>query len=227
MTHRMFFVLATVVLLSGATGRPSVGEVRREQTDRRPTVTEVGEPYSISMATLQREAEKISDLRDFIIRNGYPDYAEVQEVAPRWPWESYEVRLYYMHWNLEVDFGHVLFSNALTDLGVEKFQGEIAPEKRHEIDIILQARQTPPAAEAPIAPPMAPAGATEPAAVVPQPPTSGLEALVARLEAAAERASRAADSAVEQSEAAVHAADRTVNIVDQLESAREFSRTAR
>jgi len=189
MTHRRFFVLATVLLLSGATGRPSVGEVRREQTDRRPTVTEIGVPYSISMATVQREAEKISDLRDFIIRNGYPDYAEVQEVAPRWPWESYEVRLYYMHWNLEVDFGHVLFSSAMTDLGVEKFQGEIAPEKRHEIDIILQARQVPPPAEAPVvvspppvaAPPMAPAAPAEPAAVAPPPASSSLEALVARL----------------------------------------------
>ena len=169
MTHRKFIVLATVVLLSGATGRPCVGEVRREQTDRRPTVSEIGQPYSISVATLQREAEKISDLRDFIIRNGYPDYAEVQEVAPRWPWESYEVRLYYMHWNLEVDFGHVLFSHALTDLGVEKFQGEIAPEKRHEIDIILQARQTPPAAGA-AASPMAPVPALEPAALAPPPP---------------------------------------------------------
>lgn len=171
MTHRRLFVVASVVLLSTATGRRSIGEVRRERTEQRPTVTEIGEPYSISMATLQREAEKISDLRDFIIRSGYPDYAEVQEVSPQWPWESYEVRLYYMHWNLEVDFGHVLFSTALADLGVEKFHGEIAPEKRHEIDVILQARQTPPAppaAEVPaVAPPMAPAPAAEPAALAP------------------------------------------------------------
>jgi len=176
MTHRRLFVLATVILLSAATGRPCVGDVRRERTAQRPTVTEVGEPYSISMATLQREAEKISDLRDFMIRNGYPDYAEVQEVAPQWPWESYEVRLYYMHWNLEVDFGRVLFSSALADLGVEKFQGEIAPEKRHEIAVILQARQAPPAppaAEAPpVAPPIAPAPAAEPAALAPSPGTS-------------------------------------------------------
>jgi hypothetical protein len=65
----------------------------------------------------------------------------------------------------------VLFSTALADLGVEKFHGEIAPEKRHEIDVILQARQTPPAppaAEVPaVAPPMAPAPAAEPAALAP------------------------------------------------------------
>ena len=179
MTHRRFFVLATVVLLSGTTSRPCVGDVRRERTAQRPTVTEIGEPYSISMATVQREAEKISDLRDFIIRNGYPDYAEVQEVAPQWPWESYEVRLYYMHWNLEVDFGHVLFSTAMADLGVEKFQGEIAPEKRHEIAVVLQARQTPPeppAAAAPAtAPPMAPVPAAEPAALAPPSGSSSVE----------------------------------------------------
>jgi hypothetical protein len=179
MTHRRFLVFATVVLLGSTTGRPSVGDVRHERTAQRPTVTEIGEPYSISMATVQREAEKISDLRDFIVRNGNPDYAEVQEVAPQWPWESYEVRLYYMHWNLEVDFGHVIFSNALTDLGIEKFQGDIAPAKRHAIDVILQARQAPPApstAEPPtVAPPMAPGAAAAPAALAPPPPPSSLE----------------------------------------------------
>ena len=99
MTHRRLFILATL-LLSGVAFRPCCGDVRRERSDRHPTVTEIGQPISISMAAVQREAEKISDMRDFIIRNGYPDYAEVQEVSPEWPWESYEVRSYYMHWNL-------------------------------------------------------------------------------------------------------------------------------
>jgi hypothetical protein len=229
MTHNRLFVLATVGLLIGTAWGPSVADVRRERTERRPTITEVGEPYSISMATVQREAAKISDLRDFLVRNGYPDYAEVQEVAPAWPWESYEVRLYYMAWNLEVDFGHVLFSDALADLGVQKFWGEITPEKRHEIDVILQARQAPPAppaVEAPPAMPPAPAP-VEPEAQAPLPSSQSLEVLVERLEAAAERASRAADSAVEQSEAAVRAADRTVSIVEQLEEGtRRRSRAA-
>lgn len=219
MIYDRLVVLTTVGLLIGIAGGPSFADVRRERTERKPSIMEVGEPYSISMATLQREAGKISDLRDFIIRNGYPDYAEIQEVAPTWPWESYEVRLYYLQWNLEVDFGHVLFSDALADLGVEKFLGEITPEKRHEIEVILQARQIPPpppVVEAQPAMAAAPAP-VESAAQVPPPPSQSLETLVERLEAAAERASRAADSAVEQSEAAVRAADRTVSIVDQLE----------
>jgi hypothetical protein len=223
MTHKRLFVLATV-LLNGMVLQPAFGDIRRERSERHPSVTEIGEPSSISMATVQREAERISDMRDFIIRNGYPDYAEVQEVSPEWPWESYEVRLYYMHWNIEVDFGRVLFSDAVADLGVEKYQGEIAPEKRHQIDVILQARQAPPmppAVQAPPVPQAAPMPSEPPAsaAAPAEPPlsTGSLEALVARLEAAAERASRAADSAVEQSEAAVRAADRTVSIVDKLQ----------
>src|SRR5512143_3927124 len=111
MTHKRLLVLATTILLSGGFFRPALGDVRRERSERHPTVKEIGQPYSISMATLGQESEKLSDLRDFIIRNGYPDYAEVQEVAPDWPWESYEIRAYYMHWNLEVDFGRVLFSD--------------------------------------------------------------------------------------------------------------------
>jgi hypothetical protein len=185
--------------------------------ERKPSIMEIGEPYSISMATLRREAQNISDLRDFLIRNGYPDYAEVQEVAPAWPWESYEVRLYYMQWNIEVDFGHVLFSGAVADLGVEKFLGEITPEKRHQIEVILEARQMPPAPPVVEAPPPAEPVPAEPSTQAPPLSPQSLEALVERLEAAAERASRAADSAVEQSEAAVRAAERTVSIVDQLE----------
>ena len=222
MTHNRLVVLTILGLLIGTVGGPSFADVRRERTERKPTIMEIGEPYSISMATVEREAQKTSDLRDFIIRNGYPDYAEVQEVAPTWPWESYEVRLYYMQWNIEVDFGHVLFSDALADLGVEKFLGEITPEKRHEIEVILEARQMPPAppvVEAP--PPPPPPMPAEPVSAEPstQGPLSSqrLEALVERLEAAAERASRAADSAVEQSEAAVRAAERTVSLVEQLD----------
>jgi hypothetical protein len=228
MTYKQLLVLATVVSLGVTVASRTRATVRHERPERKPAITEVGEPYSISMAAVQREAQKISDLRDWIIRNGYPDYAEVQEVTPDWPWESYEVRLYYMHWDLEVDFGHVLFSDAMANLGVLKFQGEIMPEKRHEIEVILQARQmpqpAPPAIEAPpvvevppAAPETAPASESGPAESA-APQARSLAVFVARLEAAAERASRAADSAVEQSEAAVRAADRTVSTVEKSRS---------
>ena len=212
MTHNRLFVLATVGLLIGTAGGPSAADVRRERTERKPSIVEIGEPHSISIATLQREAGKISDLRDFITRNGYPDYAETQEVAPAWPWESYEVRVYYMQWNIEVDFGHVLFSDALADLGVEKFFGEITPEKRHEIEVILQARQAPPPAPPVVEPPPAMPAEPAPAEKGAQVPvsSSSQNLRAERLEAAPDREATAVDSAVEQGETAV----RTTSITD-------------
>ncbi len=173
MTQSSHIVLATVILFASVVARPAAAEVRRERTERRPYITEVGEPRSIGPAALQREAEKASDMRDFFLRHGSPDYAEVQEIAPEWPWESYEIRTYYMHWNLEVTFGRVLFSEAMPDLGLLKFQGEIPPEKRHAIEVILEAHAAaataaPPApAAVPVAPPStseAPPASAQPAA---------------------------------------------------------------
>jgi hypothetical protein len=194
-------------------------DIRREITERRPYITEVGEPESISMAALRREGDRNSDMREFFSRYGYPDYAEIQEVLPEWPWESYEIRVYYMHWNLEADFGRVLFSDALADLGVLRYQGDIPTEKRHEIEVLMAARTAPRVltAEQPLGVP-----AAEPARAEELPPTEepsgGLtETLVARIEAAAERAARAADAAAEQSEAAARAADRTTSLVERME----------
>jgi hypothetical protein len=161
MRHIRHIVLATVILSTGAVMRPASAEVRREKTERRPYITEIGEPQSIGTAALQREAEKTNDMRDFFLRHGYPDYAEVQEIVPEWPWESYEVRTYYMHWNLEVTFGRVPFSEAMPDLGVLKFQSEIPPEKRHAIEVILEARVAPAAPPAPDAVPAAPPPTSE------------------------------------------------------------------
>lgn len=226
MTRRGLFVLAAATLFSLATAGPSFGDVRRQTTRRRPYIVEIGEPYSISMPTLRREAGKINELREYLDYYGRPDYVEIQEISPDWPWESYEVRLYYLRRNLETDFGHVFFSAAMPDLGVLKFQGEIAPDKRHEIEVVMQAReaQPPPApiAEAPPAPPVPAAEPAEPEVAEKRLTGDVIEALVQRIEAAAERSSQAADRAVEQSKAAVRAADRTVDIVDQLgQSARQ------
>jgi len=217
MIERGFGVFVAAVILASALPANAVGDVRRETTARRPNIVEIGEPYSISMGTLQREAGKLSEVREYIGEYGYPDYAEIQEIQPQWPWEAYEVRLFYLRRNLEADFGHVFFSSAMPNLGVTKFIGDIPPEKAHQIELILEARETPP----PPAPP-APVAETLPAepAMVPAAEASsgGLsEALVARIEAAAERASQAADRAVAESDAAVHAADRTENIVNKLE----------
>jgi hypothetical protein len=226
MTKRGLLALGTLALLGILASGTSFGDVRRTTSPRRPYIVEVGEPYSISPSTLEREADHLTPLRDYIGSYGYPDYTEIQEIEPEWPWESYEVRAYYMRRNLELDFGHVFISPAMPHFGVIKFQSDIPPDKRHQIEVILQTREMPPAP--PPAPPAvaaAPAPPAPPAAEVAQPetraaepPASGglTEALVARIEAAAERAAQAADQAAEQSEAAVRAADRTTNLVNEM-----------
>ena len=212
MIDRGFGVLVVAALLASALPANAVGTVRREKPSRRPYIVEVGEPYAISMETLQAEADNLSELKEYMRDYGYPDYAEIQEIEPQWPWEAKEVRVYYLRRNLEVDFGHVILSGAIPNLGVTVFLGQIPPDKAHEIEVILQARQAP---EAP--PPVAEAVAPAMAAA-PQPSSGGLsEALVARIEAAAERAAQAADRAVAESDAAVSAADRTENIVNRIE----------
>jgi hypothetical protein len=213
MIERGLGVLVAAAVLASALPATVLGDVRRETTPRRPYIVEIGEPYSISMGALQREASKILELQEYLSAYGYPDYAEIQEIQPQWPWESNEVRLYYLRRDLETDFGHVIFSAAMPNLGVLKFLGPIPPDKAHQIEVILQARQAPALPPAPIAEAVAPA-----AAPALEASTGGLsEALVARLEAAAERAAQAADRAVSESDAAVHAADRTENIVAKLD----------
>ena len=228
MTRTGVCVLATALLLLTTEAGAAIGEVRRERPPRRPYIVEVGQPYAIGVQKLQYEVDHISALKVYVEEYGYPDYAEIQETLPEWPWEPYEVRLYYMQWNLEVDFGPVSVSEATPNLGMLKFSGDMTAEKRHEIEVVLQAREAPPPpplpAEVQAVQPPAEVQAVQPPAeaqaVQPPPPTTGgglTESLVARIEAAAERAAQAADRAAQDSEAAARAAERTVNIVDKMQ----------
>lgn len=207
MANKGMIILATMILLGAAASGTASADVRRERPARRPYITEVGYPYAINARRLQYEIAHLSELHGYVQDYGYPDYAEIQEISPDWPWVQYEVRLYYLRFNLEADFGAVLISSAMPDFGVLKFRGDITPEKRHEIELVLRSREKP-AMPAPVrlSPPAA-------AAMQPDP----IEASVARIEAAAERAAQAAESAVAQSAAAVRAADRTVNVVNKME----------
>ncbi len=222
MNQKGLVVFAALTLLTTTAPSASRAEVRRETTERRPYIVEVGVPYSISPQRLEREARSNSELAEYLSNYGYPDYAEIQEVAPDLPWADHEVRVYYLESNLELDFGHVILSEAMPNLGVRRFVGRIPMSKRHEIEVILEARATPPAA--PPAAEVQPAAAAPSAAAVQPPPPAAeppppgsMEALVARIEAAADRAAQAADRAAAQSEAAVRAADRTVALVEMME----------
>jgi hypothetical protein len=230
MTRKGFFVVVAITVTTTLTGT-AYGDVRREPDTRRQGVIEIGEPSPISIPALQREAAAISQLQEYLDQYGYPEYAETQAIGPQWPWESHEVRLFYLRRDVETIFGHVFLSEAAPNFGVLKFQDNIAPEKRHQIDAVLQARSAPSAPAGPSsaadmsAPaPSAPAPATQPDSGQ---QSSGApatqEGLVARIEAAADRAAAAADHAAEASDAAVRAADRTVSIVEKMEHSRRSS----
>jgi hypothetical protein len=203
-------LVAAVVLAGVAPAHAVSSSTRRETTARRPYIVEVGEPYAIGMERLQEEAGRLSELRDYMKDYGCPDYAEIQEIEPQWPWESSEVRVYYLRRNLEVDFAHVIISEAAPNLGVMVFVGDIPPAKAQQIEVALQSHQAPSLAQP------GPAVATSGGVLS--------EALVARIEASAERAARAADEAVAESEAAVRAADKTDSIVSKIASSRRRRR---
>src|SRR2546422_9239482 len=95
MAPRQLVVLTAAVLMTPVAIHSAFGDVRREKTERRPYIVEIGEPYEIDLTGVQREARNITQLREDLELHGYPDYAEVQEVQPDAPWETTEVRLYY------------------------------------------------------------------------------------------------------------------------------------
>jgi hypothetical protein len=193
--------MLVAVALSAAASGTALGEVRRERLARRPYITEIGQPYALNAGALNQEIVRISDLRTYVSRYGYPDYAEIQQIAPDWPWKPYEVRLYYLDRDVEAVFGGVNLSPATPNFGVMKFHDNMTPQKRHEVELVLQSGIGPAARP--------PSAASAPA--------DRMAVLAARVEAAAERAVQAADRAVMESEAAARAADRTVATVQKME----------
>lgn len=204
------WVLVAIIVASCIQTQRAPADVRRESTARRPYIVEIGDPYPISRAALEREATRLEELETYLERYGSPDYAEIQEIRPEWPWDSYEVRLYYLRRNVQADFGRAFtLTDAYPHLGLLKFQGGIPASKRLEIELALRPPDTQPVTST------STSGEPQPMA---QPETRkpSLEELVARVEAAADRAAAAAEDAVRQSEAAERAANRTVDIVNRL-----------
>ncbi len=206
MTQRVVSIVGIVTLFATTAFGSAASDLPR-WTAERPYIVEVGEPYPITSTRLDSEAAHNSALEEQLASYGYPEYVEIQEITPQWPWDAYELRLYYLQRNVETDFGHVIVSPAMPNFGLLKYQAEITPEKRHQIEVILAARQSPP---------IRPVIASAPPATTEPEPTGTLADAVARIEAAAARAEEAANRAVEQSEAAVRAADRTTNMVEKM-----------
>jgi len=94
----------------------------------RPDIYEIGDPFPISRPTLASEMRRNDDLRLYISEYGWPDYAEVQEVLPLWPWADYEVRLYYLDRDLALAYGRYFIAPAFQSFGSRKSTGHIPPE---------------------------------------------------------------------------------------------------
>ncbi|MBI4516910.1 MAG: hypothetical protein HY699_13955 [Deltaproteobacteria bacterium] len=206
-------LVVTVALLAAPTVTGALGpELRRVTPPNRPYIVELGEPRPMSSQGLDRERKLNSDLNLYLEYYGWPDYVEVQDIAPQDPWAAYEVRLYYLQREIEMAFGRAFIAPTITDFGVIKYQGHIEPGTRDRIVALV----APPRAEFDEPEPVEfkPVAAAAPAPA-PAPP-SDIEALIARVEAAAERASLAAERAAAASDAATVAADRAANIFAKI-----------
>lgn len=103
----------------------------------RPGLYEIGEPFSISRQSLSQEMRRNDELRLYITQYGWPDYAEVQEILPQWPWSDYEVRLYYLDQRLALAYGRVFLSDDFPNYGSRRSIQVLTDETR---DRLLTAR---------------------------------------------------------------------------------------
>jgi len=94
----------------------------------RPDIYEVGDPFPIARSALSIEMRRNEELKVYISEYGWPDYAEVQEVVPQWPWADYEVRIYYLDRDLALAYGHTFIAPAFQNFGCRKSVEHIHPE---------------------------------------------------------------------------------------------------
>jgi hypothetical protein len=132
----------------------------------RPSLVEVGDPTMVDRSALRKEMERISDLKDHISRHGWPDYAEVQPVLGEDPFDDYEVRVYYIMRQRELDFAHVDAAPWVKDFGIRRYEGPIPTETLGRL-LTAAPLNAPPVVEpeTPPPPPVAAAQVTEPMAV--------------------------------------------------------------
>lgn len=147
---RLFLSVLLAVVFAAAI--PVSGQLRRRSPER-PDVIEIGERIAISTEVLREEMKKNVALRDYIELYGWPDVAEVQEIAVDKPWAAYEVHLYYLRRLRHLVFGRVYVSPEFVDFGMKKYDGRMT-----EADIarLLGSPPTPTATPAPTPPPPSP-----------------------------------------------------------------------
>jgi hypothetical protein len=121
MKLRRNWISLGVFWFSGLFALPATGAERQD-------VFDIGAPIPISRQTLEQEMRRNVELSEYIRTYGFPDYVEVQEVRPQWPWAAYEVRVYYLRRNSQMAFGRVNVAPSVTNYGLERFAGPIDQE---------------------------------------------------------------------------------------------------
>jgi hypothetical protein len=125
-------VVLGALWIAAVAASPALGELQPDRQD----VYEIGAPLPISRQVLKQEMLRNSELAQYIGTYGYPDYAEVQEVRPQWPWAAYEVRIYYLRREMQLSFARVNVAPSVTDYGLERYAG---PIDRATLDRLLTA----------------------------------------------------------------------------------------
>jgi len=216
MKVRLGFGLVAVALLFN----PGASSAELRPAETRPEVIEVGDPVMISRDLLTTEMKRNSEMKEWVTKYGWPDYAEVQEVTVREPLVTYEVRLYYLRRNHQLAFSRVYVSPALSDYGVRVYEGPISAAT---LDRLLTAAPGEPDVTAEAEGDLVEEPESDPVAVAVRAiddgddPMDRIEASLQRMEAAAERAAQAAEQAERSSLAAAQAAERAIAKIEKLD----------
>lgn len=125
-------MLVGIAVVCGSASWLNAAEVRRITPGDRPYIVEIGSPKVIDRDRLDDEMALNPDLCEQVNFYGYPDVAEIQRVAPDWPWADYEVRLFYLDSNQKMAFGRTFIAPSL-NYGLEKYKGPMSPSERSRI----------------------------------------------------------------------------------------------
>lgn len=117
--HSVAIVLATAWLFAGSLCSA--------------TSIPIGPPVALGPRALAVEMERNPELAAFIERRGYPDWVERVEVDSAPPLDSYEVRVFYLRFDMEIAFTRASILGQ-ANAGVRKFDRPIAPVMRERIE---------------------------------------------------------------------------------------------
>ena len=123
----------TVLVLFGLGFSSAAPATELRPAFNRQEVMEIGDPILISRQLLETELERNAEMRSYVSKYGWPDYAEVQEVTVDEPLAAYEVRLYYLRRNQQIAYSRVYVSPAFPDFGIRTYDGPIPDDGQRRL----------------------------------------------------------------------------------------------